>query len=106
VPFGRLSPGDQREVLTEAPIWAWRDHEGVTRAEQLLIIDNVLAGKPQEKWLEGVSNQTFTDCEIVAETDVAKANDVKISLRKLRNESREQEKRGDDRRSNLRDIER
>jgi hypothetical protein len=51
--FAHLPPDDQREVLTDAPFWGWYDNAGMTRAEQLRIIDNVLAGKPQEKWLEG-----------------------------------------------------
>jgi hypothetical protein len=58
VRFEQLPPDDQREVLTDAPFWGWYDNEGMTRDEQLLIIDNVLAGKPQEQWLEGVFEES------------------------------------------------
>lgn len=66
VRFEQLPPDDQREVLTDAPFWGWYDNEGMTRAEQLLIIDNVLAGKPQEKWLEGVFEEAALESHKVA----------------------------------------
>src|SRR5579859_1514767 len=55
--FEELSRSDQRDVLINAPFWGWQDDEGMTHAEQLIIVGNVLDGKPQEKWLEGVCEQ-------------------------------------------------
>jgi hypothetical protein len=66
VRFEHLPPDDQREVLTDAPFWGWHDDEGLTRTEQLLIIDNVLAGKPQEKWLEGVFDEAALENHKIA----------------------------------------
>lgn len=67
VRFEQLPPEDQREVLTDAPFWGWYDNEGMTRTEQLHIIDNVLAGKPQEKWLEGVFDAAALESHKVAD---------------------------------------
>jgi hypothetical protein len=101
VPFEHLSPHDQREVLTDAHFWGWYDNEGMTRAEQLLIIDNVLAGKPQEKWLEGVFDAAALDSHVKS-----KPEDGKISLRDVRNGSQEQDKRENLQKAKSHDIER
>jgi hypothetical protein len=52
--FEELSPADQRDVLTNAPVWGWYDDQGMTHSEQVLIVANVLDGKPKERWFEGV----------------------------------------------------
>lgn len=101
VRFEQLPPDDQREVLTDAPFWGWYDNEGMTRAEQLRIIDNVLAGKPQEKWLEGVFDAAALESHVKPKTE-----DGKISLRNLRHGSQEQEKREDLQKAKSHDIER
>jgi hypothetical protein len=54
--FDELSSVAQRDVLINAPVWGWHDDAGMTQAEQLVIISNVLDGKPQERWFEGLSD--------------------------------------------------
>jgi hypothetical protein len=115
VRFEQLPPDDQREVLTDAPFWGWYDNEGMTRAELLLIIDNVLAGKPQDKWLEGVFEKAALESHKVKEpfdginggaNVKPKTDDGKISLRDLRHGSQEQDSREQQQKAKSHDIER
>lgn len=130
VPFAELTWREQADVLREFIHWdryperAWND--------EYTIRDNIAAGNRPKQWLEGTSlRESFRlladgktppppkQCPEITQQDLAnalakagadqspaKADKGKISLRDLRHGSQEQERRGEDQRSKLRDIER
>jgi hypothetical protein len=133
VPFAELTWREQADVLRSFIHWdryperAWDD--------EYTIRENIAAGKRPEQWLEGTSlRESFRlladgkappppkQCPEITQQDLtnlrdalamtgadrppAKSDEGKISLRDLRHGSQEQEKRGEDQRSKLRDIER
>ena len=130
VPFAELTWREQADVLRSFIHWdrypeaAWDD--------EYRIRDNIAAGKQPEQWLEGTSlRESFRllaegktppppkQCPEITHQDLAnafamagsdqspaKVEDGKVSLRDLRKESQEREKRGEDQRSKQRDIER
>lgn len=130
VPFAELTWREQADVLREFVPWnhyperAWDD--------EYRIRENIAAGKQSEQWLEGTSlHESFrllaegktppvpkqspeiSQEELAnalgvagANTPGRKAKDGKVSLADLRHESQEQDKRAEDPRSKLRDIER
>src|SRR5438128_12611814 len=52
--FASLHRGDQRDLFKDAEFFDRYGDQGITDAQMLTIMGNVLDGKPQEKWLEGV----------------------------------------------------
>lgn len=133
VPFAELTWREQADVLREFIHWdryperAWDD--------EYTIRDSIAAGKQPEQWLEGTSlRQSFRllaegktppppkECPEITQEDLAnlrdaltgagadqspgKEDDGKISLRDLRHGSPEQERRGEDQKSKLPDMER
>ena len=133
VPFSELTWREQADVLRSFIHWeryperAWND--------EYTIRENIAAGKQPEQWLEGTSlRQSFRlladgktppppkQCPEITQQDLAdlrdalamaeadrpsgKAEEGKLSLRDLRKESHEQERRGEGQRGKPREIER
>ncbi len=133
VPFAELTWREQADVLRGFIHWdryperAWDD--------EYTIRENIAAGKRPEEWLEGTSlRQSFRlladgktpppqqQCPEITQQDLANlwdaltvagadrspvnADDGKTSLKDLRQGSQQQEKRGEDQKSKLHDIER
>ena len=75
--FAVLNRQDRQNVLGEAIAWRHYENKGISHAQQRIILANVLDGKPQENWLDGV----FDDA--VLENDRIRA--LKISVENRRN---------------------
>ena len=54
VEFRSLSRDDQRAVLCDMICWGWYHDNGLIDTQGVAVINNVVDGKPQERWLEGV----------------------------------------------------
>ncbi len=133
VPFAELTWREQADVLREFIHWdryperAWND--------EYTIRENIAAGKQPEQWLEGTSlRESFrliadgktppppTQCPEITQQDLANwldtltvteadrspanADEGKVSLRDLRDESQEQDRREECQTRKVRDIER
>jgi len=59
--FASLNREDRLDLL--ADLVSWRDYEcqGISHEQQRIVIANVLDGKPQEKWLEGVFDEAVLE---------------------------------------------
>lgn len=59
--FASLNREDRLDLL--ADLVSWRDYElqGISHEQQRIVIENVLEGKPQEKWLEGVFDEAVVE---------------------------------------------
>src|SRR5262249_54091635 len=59
--FASLNREDRLDLL--ADLVSWRDYElqGISHEQVRIAIDNVLDGKPQEKWLEGVFDEAVLE---------------------------------------------
>jgi len=64
--FEELNWADRRDVLTNAPFWGWYDDQGMTQSEQMIVVGNVLDGKPKERWFEGVLDEAVLENEKIA----------------------------------------
>jgi len=52
--FASLHRGDQLDLIVDTVSWRRYESQGITDAQQMVIVGNVLDGKPQDRWLEGV----------------------------------------------------
>ena len=52
--FASLNRADRLELISEMVDWRGYDCRGITGAQLTVIIGNVMDGKPQDRWLEGV----------------------------------------------------
>lgn len=52
--FSALPRGDRLEVLSDADFWTHYEDLGLSDAQEVAIMNNILEGKPQEKWFDGV----------------------------------------------------
>lgn len=66
VPAGKDEPGfefavlnrkDQQAVLADTISWRHYENQGISQAQQEIIFGNVIDGKPQEQWLDGVFDE-------------------------------------------------
>jgi len=64
--FGSLNREDQMDLLAELVSWRHYEGQGVSLAQQRIVIGNVLEGKPQEKWLEGVFDEAVLENDRIA----------------------------------------
>jgi hypothetical protein len=52
--FSSLHRGARLELLTDADFWLRYEDYGLSHDQQVAIMNNVLQGKPQERWFDGV----------------------------------------------------
>jgi hypothetical protein len=59
--FASLNREDRLDLL--ADLVSWRDYklQGMSYEQQRIVVENVLDGKPQEKWLEGVFDEAVVE---------------------------------------------
>ena len=65
--FSSLHRGDQRELFKDTGFFDRYADQGITDGQMLVIMGNVLDGKPQEKWLEGIFDPGKTRMPTLAE---------------------------------------
>lgn len=65
-PFERLTPAAQVEVVDSLVDWGHYKDRGLSDTQAGVIFDNVRAGKPQEKWLEGIFDGAVLESRRVA----------------------------------------
>jgi hypothetical protein len=135
VPFADLHWQHKANVLRDFISWGHYLQNGIDWHDHATIEYNVVRGKPRDRWLEGTSlRQSFRlvadgrtptppkQYPEITQKDLAnirdalgvagadgpgpKAEDGKLSLQELRNESQEQVRRGEGERSKPREIER
>jgi hypothetical protein len=59
--FGVLTRKDRQNLLADMVDWRGYGHRGMSHDQQSIVIANVLDGKPQEKWLEGVFDEAVLE---------------------------------------------
>jgi len=64
--FESLNRGDRQNVLADMVSWRSYESQGMGHSQQRIVIANVLDGKPQEKWLEGVFDEAVLENEKIA----------------------------------------
>lgn len=52
--FSALPRGDRMEALSDADFWTRYEDLGLSDAQEVAIMNNILEGKSQEKWFDGV----------------------------------------------------
>jgi len=75
--FASLNRGDRQNVLADMVSWGNYESQGISHAQQRIVIANVLDWKLQEKWLEGVFD------EVVLEND--KIASFKVMVQDMKN---------------------
>jgi hypothetical protein len=64
--FAVLNRKDQQNVLADMVSWRQYACQGMGHDQQRIVIANVLDGKPQEQWLEGVFDEAVLEKERIA----------------------------------------
>jgi hypothetical protein len=59
--FGVLTRKDRQNLLADMVDWRGYGNRGMSHDQQRIVIANVLDGKPQEKWLEGVFDEAVLE---------------------------------------------
>lgn len=59
--FGVLTRKDRQNLLADMVDWRGYGNRGMSHDQQSIVIANVLDGKPQEKWLEGVFDEAVLE---------------------------------------------
>lgn len=66
--FSELQRGDRMELLTDADFWLHYEDLGLSDCQEVAILNNILEGKPPEKWFDGVFDreaETLTLAQIL-----------------------------------------
>jgi hypothetical protein len=64
--FGVLNRKDRQNLLADMVSWRQYECQGMGHDQQRIVIANVLDGKPQDKWLEGVFDEAVMEKEKIA----------------------------------------
>jgi len=64
--FASLNRGDRQNVLADMVSWGNYESQGISHAQQRIVIANVLDGKLQERWLEGVFDEAVLENDKIA----------------------------------------
>lgn len=64
--FESLNRRDRQNVLADMVSWRSYESQGISHAQQRIVIANVLDEKPQEKWLDGVFDEAVLENDKIA----------------------------------------